>query len=163
MVVVLHPSKALELETGIDFAILSRCITLAFEAIYAKRFNVILKVYKSRKGYDYYQTACEEPTIYIYLPSEKRTEYDIIDSIIHESRHWQQEKILKVNFHDPALYDDTGDHDAYYNSPVEIDARSFEKVTKMVYQMYVALCELRLENERHKFFKLHDALRIKTD
>jgi hypothetical protein len=56
--------------------------------------------------------------------SIKGKETVFIKTFLHEFRHWMQEKLLKVNFQ-KNYTDYTDDVTAYYNCPLEKDARIF--------------------------------------
>ena len=126
----LSPSRGIVKATGIDFELLSFIIG-KFIPITKK---ITLQVHKARNGYSYF---CDYDNLIAIDIASNKSLRETIKTILHELRHYIQTKHFKIKFTD---YDDN--YNAYYRSPEEIDARSYEKLAKEVcsiYKSYVAL------------------------
>lgn|GEM_PF-4315772 len=153
-VIVLEPSASIKrCFSKIDFDVLSIAVTSVFTTIFGKQHNQCFRIFKSRdKNADCYYFFDGD----IYLQANpKRTVNNVIRTIIHELRHWQQEKIFRKNIYNKELYsEDT--KSKYWNSPLEVDARNFDKIiSTQVKEIYTKLMRVKKMNKENELDRFH--------
>jgi hypothetical protein len=84
-----------------------------------------------------YQSICNLVCVVTYsvqdMPFCNKRKYFLRD-LLHEIRHFQQDKIYGMNMDEYSMKDMTEGTGAYYNSKIEKDARKFEKRSIAVYK-----------------------------
>ena len=125
--IILSPSTGLKKDTQLDYDLLSSILSLSIKL----KKRVFFNLQKSKQDYSYYEEIDDEMyTIGIALNDTANIK-DIIKIILHEIRHYIQEKQFRVKgneFH--SSYKD------YSNSPEECDARKFEKLATEIIAIY---------------------------
>lgn len=84
-----------------------------------------IKYTQNKKMHAKYESNSQKVVIYLKNHHNANKQLDVIevvDSILHETRHFQQHKSMK-NYNDIINYDKYG----YINAPGEIDARNYAK------------------------------------
>jgi hypothetical protein len=123
-----NPSKGVIDATGIDFDLLSFILARVFPA----KFTRTLRVEKARNNNNYSGYYPDTKIIRLFLRENRSLRY-VIATILHELRHYFQireyEEVLELTYES---------YQEYYNSPEEIDARKFEKLTGDICKIYRA-------------------------
>ena len=109
----------------------------------------IIRIVKTQ-GWDRYCMGRSEICINFEINT---TDEAALSTIIHEIRHWQQDTIFGVVLNIDE-YDDATD-ETYHNSPVEIDARYFQKVETEIRDIYRSLMTLVGKNDKHNFSNMY--------
>lgn len=148
--ITLQPSKSVQDNYSINFDALAIALSSALCMIYGKTIKGSIKICKSR-GWDYYRMGYSEIRLSFDV---NKSDEQALSTIIHELRHWQQDKIFKLPNDLPDLYDPTT-FESYHNSPVEIDARHFQKVESEVMNIYCSLIALSKKNDIHEFQSMY--------
>lgn len=148
--ITLQPSKSVLSQYTIDFELLSIALSCVLRVIYGKDFKGRVKVYKSRTWDNYHSGLT---AIYLNFDANQ-TDEQAVSTIIHEMRHWQQDKIFRLDFDSPAEYD-ASTYESYHNSPVEVDARHFQKVEGEVMALYSSLTKIGADNVTHRFYDMY--------
>lgn len=148
--ITLKPSKVVQKQyDDVDFVALSLAFTSALAMIYGRDFRATIHIRKS-KTWDYYKFGFNE--ISVCFDANQGGD-QLIKTIIHELRHWQQDKIFKISL-TGEMYN-CATYSKYYNSLVEVDARHFQKVETEVIKIYRLLISLSEKNTQHKFEKMY--------
>lgn len=148
--ITLQPSKTVKENYSINFDALAIALSSTLRMIYGKDIKGSIKIRKSR-GWDHYRMGCSEIRLSFDV---NKSDEQALSTIIHELRHWQQDKIFKLPDDLVDYYDDTT-FERYHNSPIEIDARHFQKVETEVMTMYKSLIDLDEKNEIHDFRSMY--------
>tara|TARA_R100000900_G_C3331903_1_gene163580 strand:- start:212 stop:673 length:462 start_codon:yes stop_codon:yes gene_type:complete len=137
------PSRAIEKETGIDFDTLNSVLTLILEKNFNQRLFYNIQIHKSR---DKSQSSVVLDTdqhyqrnFKIYLAPYKRLNSNI-STILHEIRHILQHTLFQYK-----VACNFTSYRAYRNSPEEVDARKFEKLSTAVTRAYISIAETSRE------------------
>jgi hypothetical protein len=153
-VIVLEPSLSVKrCFSQIDFDVLSAAITSVLIMVFGYQHNKVIKIHKSRDPKaDYY--CFFDGKIYMIL-DPKRRETNIIRTIVHEIRHYLQEKVFKKDIHCKALYDDSTSS-KYWKSPLEVDARNFDTLlSKEVREVYRKLKRVKAMSQKNELDQFH--------
>ena len=128
---------------NIDFEILSCVYTILFDSVYKvkKRRNFKIDIVKVAGINSYYMFQAGTD-IKIRISEVIRNDAEFHTCLLHEFRHFVQDKVFKIPL-TKANYDESTDK-SYHHSPVEIDARHYEKVTySKVMQLYNRLSKFK--------------------
>ncbi len=143
--ITLKPSwRIKKLQPQINFHTLG----LVCSIITSRSDKISIRICNSNISF-YPQTHSSNSAIYMsHALTEKRL---FLQHFFHEFRHYLQDKIFKIDFSDSKYFTDIKFKD-YTNSPVEVDARHFEKgIGLKAIRLYETL-----ENKRRIFKSLGD-------
>jgi hypothetical protein len=132
----------------VDFKSLSMVYSLLFSSVEnrPKKVNKLhtIKIYLSRKQSSYYFFKRD----YITIGNEVQTERSFHTCLLHEFRHFCQDRCLKIPFNKSTYNDAT--FSTYMASPLEIDANNYTVFNQArVIQFYK-----RLKSLKSKFAEL---------
>lgn len=131
----------------IDFDTLSLVYSLLYDSVYKgkKKRNYIIRIYTAASNHSYYavQKGCNVRINMSDTIDNTKTFHWVL---IHEFRHFLQDKIYKIPFN-KKNYDDSTDL-KYKSSPIEIDAVNYEhvalpKVLRLYNRLLKIKCTLR--------------------
>ena len=128
--ILLEPSQAIQREIDLDFDVLGEAISATNLFPDKKKY----KIHKSRSSASY----CYPSSNIIYLAKVHFRPRIAAATILHELRHFMQYKKFSSE-----IFIQHKTYWKYYNSPIEKDARSFEKISKEVFAIYEATLALR--------------------
>ncbi len=153
--IILEPSQGIKKATGIDFDILGDVVSLILMNTHRKPVDFVCKIHKSREAGVSQVTYSDDFKSGLAFDmlldqTSRQTRKFIFGSILHELRHCCQLNIWKY-WTDTAKFKT---YDDYYDSKEEMDARKFEKMTKIVIKMYDAAVEAKKQYKKYGLTKL---------
>jgi len=153
--VILEPSQGIKKATGIDFDILGDVVSMILMNTHRKPVDFVCKIHKSREpgvSQVTYSDDFKSGLAFDMLldQTSRQTRKFVFGSILHELRHCCQLNIWKY-WTDTAKFKT---YDDYYDSKEEMDARKFEKMTKIVIKMYDAAVEAKKQYKKYGLTKL---------
>lgn len=145
--ITLQPSKSVLECYSVDFKALSLAVNVVLQMIYGRQLRGTINVLKS-KTWSHYRRCGANGRIRIDFDSNP-TCNDVISVITHEMRHWQQDFIFKCKFDQ----EDVGgpSYESYFNSPLETDARHFQRVENEIKKIYHSLVAVKTKNDQYCF------------
>ena len=127
--ITLKPDKKIKKRFSyIDWQVLSCVYSLLFDSIYSakKKRNYTIKLIISN-GMDSYYVFQPGKNVRINISEVIFNEITFHRTLLHEFRHFIQDKVFKIPI-TRANYDETTTK-TYMQSPIEVDARAYEKLT----------------------------------
>ena len=141
--ITFKPDKKLRTNfPGIDFYILSLVYSLLYDSSCIskrrKNFEIELRHARGQFSFYYWRLNGWEYNARLNISSNDQSERQFHSSLLHEFRHFIQDNVYKIPF-SKKTYDEST-NDTYMASPVEIDARAYEKqLLSKVIRMYERL------------------------
>lgn len=154
LMIILKPDKKIQSKfSNIDFRVLSLVYSILFDNCcnLTRKRNYTLTL-KSTVGLYSYYSFQRGTNIRINISEVIFDEKQFHDTLVHEFRHFLQDKALHIPWN-RKFYDDTTDV-KYLASPAEIDADNFAfLVTSKVKRMYNRLVKFKADVSQFKDFK----------
>lgn len=143
--IVLTPSKRIIKDTKLDFDIINSILSSFIDF----KINCEVSVHKARSKVRYSAFYPDDKIIILSYKNDSSLAY-ILGSLLHEVRHVIQTlKVKNLDF----TYEN---YKEYYNSPEELDARKFEKLTSSFCSSYRNLAKLKMKYKELKLNSLNN-------